>query len=108
MKTYVSASNEYPQHMFLCRNKKIINTFGLKKAPKLVLWGQPMVSTMVLLYVCAVWDSTMTQHSAVKAVKVVLYMDINQEGEALLSKSGDRKKSLANIPATMSWQSMKI
>ena len=25
-------SNEYPQQMFLCRNKKDINTFGLKKA----------------------------------------------------------------------------
>ena len=30
-------SNEYPQHMFLWRNKKNINTFGLKKGPKLVL-----------------------------------------------------------------------
>ena len=27
------ASNEYPQHMFSWRNKKNINTFGLKKAP---------------------------------------------------------------------------
>ena len=27
------ASNEYPQHMFLWRSKKNINTFGLKKAP---------------------------------------------------------------------------
>ena len=27
------ASNEYPQHMFLWRNKKNIDTFGLKKAP---------------------------------------------------------------------------
>ena len=26
------ASNEYPQHNFLWRNKKTINTFGLKKA----------------------------------------------------------------------------
>ena len=26
-------SNEYPQHMFSWRNKKNINTFGLKKAP---------------------------------------------------------------------------
>ena len=26
------ASNEYPQHMFLWRNKQKINTFGLKKA----------------------------------------------------------------------------
>ena len=25
------ASNEYPQHMFSWRNKKNINTFGLKK-----------------------------------------------------------------------------
>ena len=25
------ASNEYPQHMFSWRNKKISNTFGLKK-----------------------------------------------------------------------------
>ena len=31
------ASNAYPQHMFLWRNKKNINTFGLKKAPELVL-----------------------------------------------------------------------
>ena len=30
-------SNEYPQHMFLWSNKEKINTFGLKKAPKLVL-----------------------------------------------------------------------
>ena len=27
------ASIEYPQHMILWRNKKTINTFGLKKAP---------------------------------------------------------------------------
>ena len=27
------ASNEYPQHMFLWRNKKNINIFGVKKAP---------------------------------------------------------------------------
>ena len=27
------ATNEYPQHMFSWRNKKNINTFGLKKAP---------------------------------------------------------------------------
>ena len=26
------ASNEYPQYMFLWRNKKNINTFGMKKA----------------------------------------------------------------------------
>ena len=27
------ASNEYPQHMFLSRNKKNIDTFWLKKVP---------------------------------------------------------------------------
>ena len=27
------ASNEYPQRMFLCRNKKIISTFWMKKVP---------------------------------------------------------------------------
>ena len=27
------ASNEYPQHMFSWRNKKNINTFGLKETP---------------------------------------------------------------------------
>ena len=27
------ASNEYPQHMFLSRNKKTIETFWLKKVP---------------------------------------------------------------------------
>ena len=26
------ASNEYPQHMFLCRNEKNISSFWLKKA----------------------------------------------------------------------------
>ena len=36
MKTSISneengASNEYPQHMFLRRNKKNINTFGLNE-----------------------------------------------------------------------------
>ena len=37
-KTYVvgthcrGASNEYPQHMFSCKNKKNRNMFGLKKA----------------------------------------------------------------------------
>ena len=29
----IGASNEYPQHMFSWRNKKNINTFGLKKVP---------------------------------------------------------------------------
>ena len=29
--------NEYPQHMFLQRNKKNINAFGLKKAPLIEL-----------------------------------------------------------------------
>ena len=38
------ASNEYSQHIFLWRNKKTINTFGLKKAP-LVLRGFPNSST---------------------------------------------------------------
>ena len=28
----VGISNEYPQHMFWLRNKKNINTFGLKKS----------------------------------------------------------------------------
>ena len=32
------ASNEYPQHMFLWRNKKTITPFGLKKAPYLEQW----------------------------------------------------------------------
>ena len=32
------ASNEYPQHMFLWRNKKNINTFGLEKASYQELW----------------------------------------------------------------------
>ena len=32
------ASNEYPQHMFLLRNKKDISIFWMKKAPYLVLW----------------------------------------------------------------------
>ena len=36
--TRQGTSNEYPQHMFLWRNKKNINTFGLKKVPLLVLW----------------------------------------------------------------------
>ena len=31
-------SNEYPQHMFAWRNKKNINTFGLKKASYQELW----------------------------------------------------------------------
>ena len=29
-----STSNEYPQHTFSCRNKKNVNTFGLKKKKK--------------------------------------------------------------------------
>ena len=32
------ASNEYPQHMFLSRNKKDIRIFRMKKAPYLLLW----------------------------------------------------------------------
>ena len=31
------ASNEYPQHMFLLRNKKDISIFRTKKAPYLLL-----------------------------------------------------------------------
>ena len=31
------ASNEYPQHMFLSRNKKDISIFRMKKAPYLLL-----------------------------------------------------------------------
>ena len=31
------ASNEYPQHMFLLRNKKDISIFRMKKAPYLLL-----------------------------------------------------------------------
>ena len=31
------ASNEYPQHMFLLRNKKDISIFQMKKAPYLFL-----------------------------------------------------------------------
>ena len=31
------ASNEYPQHMFLLRNKKDISIFWMKKAPYLLL-----------------------------------------------------------------------
>ena len=33
---YWGASNEYQQHMFLWRNKKNINTFGLKKKKHLI------------------------------------------------------------------------
>ena len=36
-KTGLDTSNEYPQHMFLWRNKKNINTFELKEVPQLVL-----------------------------------------------------------------------
>ena len=32
------ASNEYPQHMFLLRNKKDISSFLMKKVPYLLLW----------------------------------------------------------------------
>ena len=32
------ASNEYPQHMFLLRNKKDISIFRMKKAPYLLFW----------------------------------------------------------------------
>ena len=32
------ASNEYPQYMFSWRNKKKINSFGLKKASYQELW----------------------------------------------------------------------
>ena len=32
------ASNEYPQHMFLLRNKKDISIFRMKKVPYLLLW----------------------------------------------------------------------
>ena len=34
----ISASNEYPQHMFSWRNKKDIGSFWMKKAPYLLLW----------------------------------------------------------------------
>ena len=33
-------SNEYPQLMFLWRNKKDISIFWLKKAPYLLLWSK--------------------------------------------------------------------
>ena len=33
----LGASNEYPQYMFTSRNKKIIDTFRMKKAPYLEL-----------------------------------------------------------------------
>ena len=33
-------SNEYPQHMFWCRNKKNINKFHMNKAPYLELYYQ--------------------------------------------------------------------
>ena len=32
-------SNEYPQDMFLLRNKKDISSFRMKKVPYLLLWG---------------------------------------------------------------------
>ena len=32
------ASNEYPQHIFLLRNKKDISSFRMKKVPYLLLW----------------------------------------------------------------------
>ena len=41
IRSTASASNEYPQHMFLSRNKKNIDTFLLKKVPYQELWGRP-------------------------------------------------------------------
>ena len=52
------ASNEYPQHMFLLRNKKDISIFRLKKAPYLLLclWnifytdkGNPLAMVVIVL-----------------------------------------------------------
>ena len=40
------ASNEYPQHMFSCRNKKDISIFRMKKVP------------YQLLCICAVWSES--------------------------------------------------
>ena len=37
MSTHNISSNEYPQNMFLLRNKKNISTFRLKKAPYIEL-----------------------------------------------------------------------
>ena len=41
-----SASNEYPQHMFLCKNKKNICIFWMKKAPYLELCSRYVVGTI--------------------------------------------------------------
>ena len=43
------ASNEYPQHMSSWRNKKNINTFGLKKKKKGALISAMMCVNFVLL-----------------------------------------------------------
>ena len=37
------ASNEYPQYMFLLRNKKDISIFWMKNAPYLLLWKSKRV-----------------------------------------------------------------
>ena len=44
------ASNEYPQHIFLSRNKKNIDTFWLKKAPYQELWGKYLPYFFMKMY----------------------------------------------------------
>ena len=67
------ASNEYPQHMFLLRNKKAISIFRMKKAPYLLLWitatSGAINSNMrkcTIWHVCpAVSDQRMHPHSLI-------------------------------------------
>ena len=46
------ASNEYPQHMFLWRNKNDISIFRLKRAPYLFLWIMCVFQPMSIHNIC--------------------------------------------------------
>ena len=74
------ASNEYPQHMFLWRNTKNINTFGLKKAPYLELWGPWRANWATTgLHKCRVLDlSTKQNCSRQHAIFLILFFRENK------------------------------
>ena len=49
------ASNEYPQHMFLWRNKKDIGIFRMETAPYLLLCNMWTATTQISLHIHTVW-----------------------------------------------------
>ena len=83
------ASNEYPQHMFLWRNKKDISFFRMKKVPYLLLcltsfWNCTFWS-VPLIFTDRFWSFEASPRLTVNVADVTEHSNLNAPDKGLLT-----------------------